>query len=342
MFYNKFIIRHINYFLKKITSKVVYLFLGCCMGSLAVFGQATRDSKELNWDLVNPILKTRIRINLPDSLNRLDKNKKTSLVFFALPNGNSIEWTMGKRMLPGDDWHYDIQHIAAQTRYLREQMKDRNLVVVYLANELKSWPAWKRERKSGPDDIKRIVDSISGIFNAFHPEIILDSHSGGGSFIFGYIDAVKDIPGNITRIAFIDSDYGYEDSLHTAKLAQWLSSSRHHFLNVLAYNDSVVVYNGKPLVSPTGGTWYRTKLMQQKLSSYFSFKSKADTSLIHYTSLSNRVDIYLKTNDHGKIYHTEQVARNGFIHTILSGTKYQRKAGYVYWGERVYDPWIYP
>lgn len=313
-----------------------------CFAKEPAYSQAIAGNTETNLDLVNPSNKTRIRINLPLPIDRMDKRRRTSLVFYALPNGNSIEWTMGKLMQPGDDWHYDIQHIAAQTRYLRDVMKDQNLVVIYMANELKSWPAWKRERKDGPGEIRQIVDSITGMFSRFSPDIILNSHSGGGSFIFGYLDAVKDIPDNIARIAFIDSDYGYEDSLHTLKLARWLAASTLHHLNVLAYNDSVVIYNGKPLVSPTGGTWYRTKLMQQKLSAYFSFKKEADTSLIHYTSLSNRVDIYLKINDQGKIYHTEQVARNGFIHTLISGTKYQHLSGYRYWGDRVYNKWIYP
>jgi hypothetical protein len=291
---------------------------------------------ETEIQINNPQNRTIIQINLPDSLKRLSTKKKTLLIFYSLPNGNSIAWTMGKKMQPGDDWHFDIQHIAAQTRYLRQVMKDYNIIVAYMANELKSWPAWKKQQPNGPMEIKRIVDSVAGIFARYHPEIMLNSHSGGGSFIFGYLDAVNQIPEQITRIGFIDSDYGYEDSMHTDKLVQWLKFSGKHHLNVLAYNDSIVIFNGKPLVSPTGGTWYRTKLMQQKLGEHFSFKNTTDTSLIHYTSLSNRIDIYLKINPEGKIYHTEQVARNGFIHTVVSGTKYQKKAAYRYWGEWVY------
>jgi len=298
--------------------------------------------KEQTIKINNGLNKTVIQINLPDRLENLSPKKTTLLIFFALPNGNSIEWTMGKKILPGDDWHYDIQHIAAQTRYLREVMNDHNIIVAYMANELKSWPAWKKQQPNGPMEIKRIVDSISGIFGELHPDIMLNSHSGGGSFIFGYLDAVEEIPGQIKRIAFIDSDYGYEDSLHSGKLSQWLGSSRDHYLNVLAYNDSVVIYNGKPLVSPTGGTWYRSKMMQRKLSESFPFKQHADTALIYYTSMSNKISIILKTNEEGRIYHTEQVAKNGFIHTVISGTKYARKANYRYWGERVYGEFIRP
>lgn len=300
------------------------------------------DSREQSVRINNPVNKTVILINLPDSLTHLSPKKKTLLIFFALPNGNSIEWTMGKKMEQGDDWHYDIQHIAAQTRYLRQVMSDHNLIVAYMANELKSWPAWKKQQSNGPKEIKRIVDSLAGMFAWLHPDIMLNSHSGGGSFIFGYLDAVEQIPDQVKRIAFIDSDYGYEDSLHSSKLINWLSNSNKHFLNVLAYNDSVVIYNGKPLVSPTGGTWHRSKMMQRKLGEFFSFKQYADTALNYYSALSNRISISLKINNEGKIYHTEQVVRNGFIHTVLSGTKYAGKANYRYWGERAYGEFIRP
>lgn len=290
----------------------------------------------------NPLNQTIIEIDLPMSLDKWNLKKRTTLIFYALPNGNSIEWTRGKKTGINDDWHYDIQHIAAQTAYLRQVMHDQNIVVAYMANNLKSWPAWKKQQTNRPAEIKRIVDSITGMFEQFRPDIILNSHSGGGSFIFGYLDAVKAIPDQIKRISFIDSNYGYEDSLHGNKLSQWLLSPSKHYLNVLAYNDSVVMYNGKPLVSATGGTWYRSQLLQRKLAETFYFKIEKDTSLIHYSSISNRIDIYLKINNEGKIYHTEQVARNGFIHTTISGTKYQKKAGYLYWGDRVYEAFIRP
>lgn len=329
----------------KLSAALLSLFV-ICHGPIRVKAQSPSLIRQLQTEttirIYNPANKTITWINLPDSLHRLKRSKKLLLIFFALPNGNSIEWTMGKTMAPGDDWHYDIQHIAAQTRFIREVMKDRQVVVAYMANELKSWPAWKRQQADGPREIKRMVDSIAGIFRPFHTELVLNSHSGGGSFLFGYLDAVSAIPREISRIAFIDSDYGYEDSLHTQKLRHWLSASRRHHLNVLAYNDSVVIYNGKPLVSPTGGTWYRTQLMQQKLAASFRFTKSADSSFINYSALSNKINIHLKTNQQRKIYHTEQVARNGFIHTILSGTRYEKKAGYQYWGERMYGEFIWP
>ena len=277
-----------------------------------------------------------ININAPLHFN---KKGETYLVLFTLPNGNSIEWTKGKKLKPGDDWHFDIQHIAAQTRYVRNLDKRNNYIVVYLMANQKSWPTWKRTTENSKPKIKNLVDSLSGLFKEYHPKIILNGHSGGGSFIFGFLDAVGKIPDNIERITFLDSDYGYEDSLHTRKFVNWLQN-KNHKLVVLAYNDSIVIYNGKPLVSPTGGTWYRSRLMQRKLAETFSFKSFADTAFIDHQALSGKIRIILKENPNGLIYHTVQVEKNGFIFSLLSYTKFDRRKYFTYFGDRVYAKYI--
>jgi len=207
-----------------------------------------------------------ININAPSQLN---SSGKTYLVFFALPNGNSIEWTKGKKMKEGDDWHFNIQHIAAQTRYVRHLDKKNNYIVAYVMAAKKSWPAWKGSTPDSIFIIKNIVDNISDLFKNHQPEIVLNGHSGGGSFIFGYLDAVEKIPADVRRIAFLDSDYGYEETKHTNKLVNWLMDNKANKLLVLAYNDSFVIYNGKPLVSPRGGRWYSSRLLKRKLSILF-------------------------------------------------------------------------
>jgi len=277
-----------------------------------------------------------ININSPLHIN---KKGKTFLVLFALPNGNSIEWTKGKRMKAGNDWHFDIQHIAAQTRFVRNLDKKNNYIVAYIMADQKSWPAWKRTVEDSRLKIENIVDSLTERFKDYHPRIILNGHSGGGSFIFGYLDIVEKIPDNIERIVFLDSDYGYEDSSHTRKFIDWLQDKDHH-LFILAYNDSIVIFNGKQLVSPTGGTWYRSRLMQRKLSEHFTFKTVADTSFINYSALNGRVRIILKENPGGLIYHTVQVEKNGFIFSLLSYTKFDRRKYFTYFGDRVYGKYI--
>lgn len=109
---------------------------------------------------------------------------------------------------------------------------------------------------------------------------------------------------------------------------------------VLAYNDSVVIYNGKPLVSPTGGTWYRSRLMQRGLSNSFYFKDGSDTGFIIHTVLHGKIQFIFKKNSTGLIYHTELVGRNGFILSVLSDTKFDRKKYIDYFGERVYAQFI--
>jgi hypothetical protein len=277
-----------------------------------------------------------ISINAPLHFN---KKGKTFLILFALPNGNTIEWTKGKKLKPGDDWHFDIQHIAAQTRFVRKLDKQNNYIVAYLMADQKSWPAWRRARHGSFDIIRGIVESLAERFKEYDPGIILNGHSGGGSFIFGYLDGVPTIPDKIKSICFLDSDYAYDDVFHTKKIAGWLQHD-YHKLIVLAYNDSLVIFNGKPLVSPTGGTWYRSRLMQRKLSEYFPFKTVADTAFIDHSALSGRVRIILKENPNGLIYHTVQVERNGFIFSVLSNTKFDRRKYFTYFGDRVYEKYI--
>ena len=82
----------------------------------------------------------RVRINAPAE-RLMTPRKPVRLIFYALPNGNSTEWTFGKRMGQGDDWHFDIQHIGAQTRFLRAVDTLNSYVVVYLEAENRSWGA---------------------------------------------------------------------------------------------------------------------------------------------------------------------------------------------------------
>jgi hypothetical protein len=183
-------------------------------------------------------------------------DKPVRLIFYALPNGNTIAQTLGHKMRPGDDWHFDIQHIAAQTRFLRALITNRTVVLVCLEAGSKSWPAWRKAH--GDKDIPGIIESVEKRFAANRLEVVLASHSGGGSFTFGYLNNVEKIPGDIGRIAFLDSDYAYDSARgHAEKLAAWLRASESHCLTVLAYNDDAALLDGKPFVSAEGGTWGR-------------------------------------------------------------------------------------
>ena len=280
-----------------------------------------------------------VHINAP-SKETFVQNKKTLLIFYALPNGNSIEWTIGKKLKPGDDWHFDIQHIGAQTRFLRENYHDVNIIVAYLMTDGKSWPTWRRITIDADLIITSVVNSVINLFNPLEVKVVLSGHSGGGSFIFGFLNTVKEIPSNVERITFLDSNYGYEDSLkHGDKIIDWLKDTEDHFLSVIAYDDRDVKLNGKNIVSPTGGTYYRSKLMKERLAKDFVFVNESDTSFTNYSALNGRVQFHLKENPNAEIFHTVLVERNGFIQSILSGTEYEGR-NYKFWGERCYEKWI--
>lgn len=333
------VVRKFVCMLKNTTLLIILIFSGTsALNAQALPGFAASGSfDEQQMVLEDSPPGTRILINAP--IRGFENNSRVLLIFYALPNGNSIEQTFGRNIKEGDDWHFNIQHIGAQTRFLRNTITDRTVVVAYFENSKKSWPAWNAVGADSRELMRKMTDDVITLFKPRNPEIVLNGHSGGGSFILRYISAKGEIPGDVVRIAFLDSDYSYEDTVHGPKLTRWLKSDRDKYLCTLAYNDSVVIYNGKPLVSPTGGTWYRSRLMKDYLGRSFILREKERDSLIWYTSPGRRIEFIFKPNPKGIIYHTFQVEYNGFIHSILSGTRYEQK-NYRYFGERAYSQFI--
>jgi hypothetical protein len=276
----------------------------------------------------------RVEINIP-SISNFDSDLPVNLVLYALPNGNTIEHTKGKLITEGDDWHYDIQHIAAQSRFIRKKLKTHNFVVAYLENDQKSWPAWKKLHENYSKIILFIVDSLRILFENYNPVVSLSGHSGGGSFINAFIEISENIPGWVKRITFLDSNYGYNNEIGE-KIIKWLKISDQNKLVTLAYNDSIALYKGKSFVSPKGGTWYKSRMMIKYFSNYFDFEITENKDLIYYKSTNTQVLFILKKNPEQKIFHTEQVELNGFIHVNLFGTKWEN-FGYKYFSERAYQ-----
>ncbi len=285
----------------------------------------------------------RARVNEPLSLGQ---GRPLHLILYALPNGNSIEETSGRKPASSNEWHFDLQHIAAQTRFLRAADTNGDYVVVYLEAGNKSWPAWRKAHRGEGGEIRGMVEELAARYTNHSTRVTLSGHSGGGSFIFGYLGAVDEIPASIERIAFLDSTYAYDTQQHAVKLARWLKSPTAPALCVLAYDDANGLLNGKPFVSHRGGTWFRSQLMQTNLTSAFTFTRETragDDSFpgtLHRVSAGNgRVIFWLKENPARKIFHTVQVERNGFIEAMLSGTAFHA-SGYGYFGPRAYDRWI--
>jgi hypothetical protein len=283
----------------------------------------------------------RVVINVPAPLR---PDRPTLLVIFALPNGNTIEQTMGCATAPGLDWHFDIQHVAAQIRRYREADLGRNIVVAYAEAETLSWPAWRKDRPDAPGRVAAIVDRIIQAVPGKPPAVALTCHSGGGAFLFSFIDAAAEIPANIERIVFLDANYSYDDArLHGQKLLQWARGGANRRLIVIAYDDRDVTLNGKKIVSDTGGTWRASARMLDYLKSSGLTPTTTDTGpLATKVSLEGKLQFLLHANPENKILHTRLVELNGLLKGLCAGTLRETKWGGTFFGARAYDPLVQP
>jgi hypothetical protein len=271
---------------------------------------------------------------------RLDIKRPVELILYALPNGNTTAQTMGRQLAPGMDWHFDIQHIAAQTRALRERGLTQ-AVVAYLEADSRSWPEWRRRQGYPVANAKLpgIVDSIvATIGRPQQLSITLTGHSGGGSFMFGLIEAGAALPAGIDRVAFLDANYNFEPS-HGDTLRSWLSQDPRHVLVVLAYDDREIMLDGRKVVSDSGGTWRATERMLNYLRPRLTLT--ADTLGDFHRWRNAQVEILRHPNPANRILHTEMIGEmNGYMHALLVRRAPYDRGQPVLAPARAYTRWV--
>lgn len=276
----------------------------------------------------------RVVVNSPGDF---DAKRPTRLVIFATPNGNTIEQTLGCGKADGLDWHFDIQHVAAQVRRLREVHRAENVVLACLEAEGLSWPAWKRKRKDGPARIKAIVEEIRGWIPA-ETRVDLSCHSGGGSFLFGFIDSAEAIPNWVDRIVFLDANYSYSDTdKHGDKLLAWLKGAPTRRLIVIAYDDREIVLNGKKVIGPDGGTFRATERMHKRFQMSVPFMESKDGDFRNRIAMDGRLALLVHSNPANRILHTALV---GEMNGLLRGLS--EKDWGEFGGPRAYTKWVQP
>ena len=254
----------------------------------------------------------RVLVNAPATF---DPKKPTRLVIYATPNGNTIEQTLGCAAADGLDWHFDIQHVAAQVRKLREISPDENIVLACTEADGLSWPAWKRKYKDGPARIRKVVETVRGWLPTDTVKIALTGHSGGGSFLFGFIDGGDAIPDSVDRIVFLDANYSYSDAdKHGDKLLAWLKGDRNRRLVVIAYDDRNIMLDGKPVIGPDGGTFRATERMRSRFAKDIAFAESTSDDIVAQTGLDGRIALLVHTNPKNRILHTTLVGEmNGLL-----------------------------
>jgi len=293
----------------------------------------------------------RVHINAPAAA-AINPALPTRLIVYALPNGNTIEQTAGRRVSGNDHWRHDIQHIAAQTRRLREVVTDETIVVAYLEAKGLSWPAWRRETPDSGTRIVALLDELRALVNPGDDtgngpnngdmRILLTGHSGGGSFTFGYLNAVESIAPDIDRIAFMDSNYGYaaEDG-HGRKLITWLRADPRHTLIVIAYDDREIELDGRRVVGSTGGTWRAShRLFGDFQTRGVNFTQRIHREFLLHRAMEGQVAVYLHPNPRNEILHTRLVGEmNGLLHAATLGTPFEEIWG-DFGGPRAYEDWV--
>jgi hypothetical protein len=99
-----------------------------------------------------------VRIHANAPADGAATTQPTRVMVYALPNGNTLEQTLGCKMTKGLDWHYDIQHVAAQVRLLREIKPDERLVLVCAEAAKLSWPSWRSSHKNANELTGKLLD----------------------------------------------------------------------------------------------------------------------------------------------------------------------------------------
>ena len=301
-------------------------------GPLPWFGEQTREIRTPS-DI-------RMIVNAPGEIRA---DKPTTVIFFATPNGNTIEHTLGCRMTPDMDWHYDIQHIAAQTRRLRQVDVKRNYVLIVLEAQGLSWPSWRQKHSGGSAIIKEIVESQMRQYPGKSVDAVITGHSGGGSMITGFINAYDELPSWVSRIAYLDANYSYDDELqHAGKLIKWLNGGPRRQLVVIAYDDREIELNGKKVVGPTGGTFRATHRMLNRFEKDSPIKRMDFDHWNRYDSFGSQAVFFIHRNPLNKILHTRLVGEmNGYLEAVTLGTSLESKWG-KFGGPVAYDEWIQP
>lgn len=277
--------------------------------------------------------------------NALRPGRRLRLVFYTIPNGNSCEQTLGAAKDGVLDWRFDIQHVGAQIRRLRALRPDENIALVIAEADGYSWPAWRQ--KQGAEAPRQALACLAYARASLGrtPDVIdLAAHSGGGSFLWCILESPGGIPHDIERITFLDANYSFSDEAgHTQEFQRWLAGDPARRLTVLSYDDREVMLDGKPIVSPTGGTYRATERMAGALKARGrSLEESHVEGRRRWVDERGAVMFEVTDNPDRKILHTVLVGEwNGLLHGETVGGPQAASWG-RYGPPRAYLEWIAP
>jgi len=297
------------------------------------FEPSTPFDEQVRWTQLESGV--RVFVNAKRELTSLPRR----LVVFATPNGNTIEQSLGCEANVGVDWHFQIQHLAAQMRRLREIDSDHEWILAIVQAPKLSWPLFRKEIPSASTIIHKLVQDLKSDCKA--GDIVLSCHSGGGAFLWEYIASVEAIPAEICRIVFLDANYSYSDEIgHGDRLLNWLQRSKDRQLIVVAYDDREIELDGKKVVGPNDGTWRATERMLARFRRDGSLREQEFGSFRHVVGQNEQAQFFVHPNPDNKILHTALVGEmNGLLASLTLGSTIAESWGSL-GGPPAYNKWI--
>lgn len=267
------------------------------------------------------------------------ESARRCLVIYATPNGNTLEETLGCSASKEISWRFDIQHVAAQIRWLRKQNPTTEYVVAVVQSSQLSWPEFRRTNADGNRWISSFVEAIMKDVSA--TEVVLACHSGGGSFLWGWMDANAELPTYVHRILFLDANYSFSSKEgHDRKLLQWLNRSTDNLLVVIAYDDREIELDGKKVVGADGGTYRATLRMKESFSTKIAITEAKHADFRFWRGMEGQIQLFVHPNPDNQILHTALVGEMNGLAFGLTCSKDENANAIQLSEPRVYSEWI--
>lgn len=283
---------------------------------------------EQRLDMVEPD-GVRAAIMAPRSLS----GRPVPVLIYLAPNGSSTEETLGAAPSDGQSWRFDIQHVAAQVRALRQRRETSELCLVVATAPGLSWPRWRANQASAPSEARRLLTQWLAALPVPAGEVTLAAHSGGGAFLWATLEAPSPLPSWLKRMAWFDANYSFDADRHGPTLQAWLQANRSRQIRVLAYDDRRVTLDGQPVVSETGGTYRATHRMASALGVLPQRSASGDW--IVASDARRQIDLRIHVNPKNEILHTRLVGE-------MNGVMWLYQASAPLAEERRYRAYIAP
>ncbi len=190
-----------------------------------------------------------------------------------------------------------------QSAELRASRPGRNIIIAFVAPPGSKWPNYLSSNPTNVTKIHEVIVSrVRTATNSAPQSIALDAHSGGGAYIFNFINYSPEIPSSISSFNLYDCLYAYNGAPHAYKIYNWLRKNP---------SSNLVNITGTPQIAAK-----QDQLISDLKGFGVSFTTTEDNSTQTTVSAFNgRIKLTtLKTFDH-----SGTVTRDGFLYAHTDG-----------------------